>query len=143
MRCIYESDFVSEKQIGIVVEELLKYLHVGDVVLLSGNLGAGKTTLIKSICESWNIPEVSSPTFNLVNEYNGDNKVYHFDFYRVENPDELTDIGFNEYLSDMQSYIMIEWGEKFGRLLPSKRKEVKIVFSEDNLSRKYFLYDNE
>ncbi|MCF8305009.1 MAG: tRNA (adenosine(37)-N6)-threonylcarbamoyltransferase complex ATPase subunit type 1 TsaE [Ignavibacteriales bacterium] len=143
MRRLYESGFLAEKHISTIAEELIKYLQEGDVIIFSGDLGAGKTTLIKLICSFWNIPEVSSPTFNIVNEYFGDYKVYHFDFYRVDDAGELTDIGFEDYLNDLSAFVIIEWGEKFPSLLPHQRKEVQIIFSEDNLSRKYILYENE
>lgn len=89
------------------------------VVVLKGNLGAGKTTLVKEICAQLEVKEnVSSPTFGLVNEYSyGDNQTaYHFDFYRIKNVAEAYDIGFEEYL-DSGNWCFIEWPENIEPML--------------------------
>lgn len=82
------------------------------IFLLEGGLGAGKTTFVKAFCEALDITEpVSSPTFNIVHEYQGNEaRVYHFDLYRLRNVDELEEIGFAEYL-DSGAYAFIEWPE--------------------------------
>lgn len=89
------------------------------IFLLEGDLGAGKTTFVKAFCEMLGIEEpVSSPTFNIVHEYEGNGaRVYHFDLYRLKNMNELGEIGFDEYLPDRQAnldgnaYVFIEWPE--------------------------------
>lgn len=79
--------------------------------LLEGNLGAGKTTFVKAFCNIAGVKaEVTSPTFSLVHEYEGQNYVYHFDLYRLEDADELYKIGFEEYLG-YEGYKLIEWPE--------------------------------
>ncbi len=90
------------------------------IVLLHGDMGAGKTTLIKAIAKQLDIEDpVSSPTFSLVNEYMNikGKKMYHFDFYRIENEEEAYNIGVEDYL-DSGNWCFIEWGEKIENLLP-------------------------
>ena len=92
------------------------------VWVFQGDMGAGKTTLIRAICEALKIQgPVNSPTFSIVNEYttgNGD-PVYHFDFYRIKTPLEAVEIGVDEYFSS-GSFCFIEWAEKIPMLLPEK-----------------------
>src|SRR5699024_10277506 len=83
------------KEFGI---KLGKVLKSGDIVCLNGDLGAGKTTLSKSIGLGLGVDDyITSPTFNLINEYNGRIKMYHFDVYRLDHVDDLYDLGFEEY----------------------------------------------
>jgi tRNA threonylcarbamoyladenosine biosynthesis protein TsaE len=99
-----------------------------DTYLFDAPMGAGKTTLIKAICKGLGIgDEVSSPTFSLVNEYSGTDPVLHFDLYRVESPEELYDIGFEDYL-DRRAYKFIEWPEYAMAFLEEyKTVSIKIV----------------
>jgi tRNA threonylcarbamoyladenosine biosynthesis protein TsaE len=106
-------------------------LEPGDVVILNGNLGAGKTFFIRQALKNLGIDSVSSPTFTLVNEYVGKYKIYHFDFYRINNSSELFDIGFNDYLNDDESVIFIEWGNLIPEILPHKRMEISIQIVSD------------
>lgn len=100
----------------------------GIIIALTGELGSGKTTLSQSIIKKMmKIQDVSSPTFNIVNEYRDKNQtVYHFDFYRLEYENELFGIGFDDYLSDKKSIMLIEWADKFLDMLP--RNYLEIVF---------------
>lgn len=100
----------------------------GIIIALTGELGSGKTTLSQSIIKKMmKINDVSSPTFNIVNEYRDKNQtVYHFDFYRLEDENELFGIGFDDYLSDKKSIMLIEWADKFLDMLP--KNYLKIVF---------------
>jgi len=85
-----------------------------------GQMGVGKTTLIKEICNQLGVLDsISSPTFSLVNEYNTSNKskVFHFDFYRIENEEEALDIGIEEYF-DTSHWCFVEWPENIENLLP-------------------------
>jgi tRNA threonylcarbamoyladenosine biosynthesis protein TsaE len=97
-----------------------------------GEMGAGKTTLIKKIVEVLGSnDEVSSPTFSLVNEYFSETTgtIYHFDFYRIESEDEVFDIGYEDYLYSSH-YCFIEWTEKIANLLPSSHVKVTIKDQE-------------
>ena len=97
-----------------------------------GEMGAGKTTLIKKIVEVLGSnDEVSSPTYSLVNEYFSETAgtIYHFDFYRIESEDEVFDIGFEDYLYSSH-YCFIEWPEKIANLLPSSYVKVTIKDQE-------------
>ena len=102
------------------------------VIAFSGELGAGKTTFIQAICRNLGITvEVNSPTFSLVNEYftpKGDS-VYHFDFYRIETPEELFDMGYEEYFYS-GSLCLIEWPEKAPGLMPENTLMVNIMVGE-------------
>jgi tRNA threonylcarbamoyladenosine biosynthesis protein TsaE len=99
------------------------------IVAISGQMGAGKTTLIKSICQKLGVvKEVSSPTFSLVNEYNtADNKlIYHFDFYRIRSIEEVYDIGYEDYFYS-GNLCMIEWPEMIEELLhPNETTSITI-----------------
>ncbi len=89
------------------------------VFIFQGDMGAGKTTFIKTICEVLGVSEaVTSPTFAIVNEYNGPgNKIYHFDFYRLKTQTEALDMGAEEYFYS-GDYCFIEWPEKIPDMLP-------------------------
>ena len=82
------------------------------IIFLNGPIGAGKTTLIKNLCFQFGVKEVvSSPTFSILNEYSyNDKKIFHFDFYRINNFKEILDIGIYDYV-DSQSLCFIEWGD--------------------------------
>lgn len=102
------------------------------VVLLIGNLGAGKTTLAKGIVEGLGAAspdEVSSPTFTLIHEY-GNGRVYHIDLYRIEEARELATLGLDE-LFDREAVILIEWGERFPQLMPAERIEIRLRSTDD------------
>lgn len=95
------------------------------VVLLIGNLGAGKTTLAKGIVSGLGVAEaheVSSPTFTLIHEY-GEGRAYHIDLYRLEEARQVESLGLEE-LFDRDAMVLIEWGERFPQLLPARRTEI-------------------
>lgn len=131
MKYPLEKKVFSEEETAELAFEFAKELNSGDVVILNGNLGAGKTFFIKKAAFSFGIENVSSPTFALVNEYTGKIKIYHFDFYRINKIEELYDIGINDYLADNESIIFIEWGNLFPDVLPHKRIEININLNED------------
>ena len=121
----------SEKDTNELAEEFSLNLKTGDVIVLNGELGAGKTFFIKRTSEVLGINNVNSPTFALVNEYTGKFKIYHFDFYRINEIKELYDIGFDDYLNDDEAVVFIEWGNLFPEILPKKRIEIVINVLED------------
>ena len=102
------------------------------LVLLRGDLGAGKTTLVKGIAAAFEAAaeeDVTSPTFTLVHEYRGPRaNLYHIDLYRVDTPRELETLGLDDLRSD-RSLLLIEWGEKFPRLL--RERDVEISLEQD------------
>lgn len=108
------------------VAELLIDKFQSKVILFNAPMGAGKTTLIKSICKKLGVKEeITSPTFSLVNEYKGEVKdVMHFDLYRLENSEQLYDIGFEDYL-EKEAYQFIEWPE-YAKLFLDQYQTVEI-----------------
>ena len=100
-------------QLPTIANEIISFAGSSRIFLFYGEMGAGKTTLIKSLCESLGVTEpVTSPTFSIVNEYIGaSQKVYHFDFYRLKNQTEALDMGYEEYFYS-DAWCFIEWPEK-------------------------------
>ena len=106
---------------------LARELPARGVVLLIGNLGAGKTTLAKGIAEGLGAAdrdEVSSPTFTLIHEY-GKGRVYHIDLYRLDEPAAVESLGLDD-LFERDAVTLIEWGERFPELMPARRAEIRI-----------------
>lgn len=106
-------------------------LRKGDVVSLRGSLGAGKTVLAKGIAESLGITEaIVSPTFTIVQEYSGREKLYHLDLYRLSGDDEFESMGGEEFLYP-DGITLIEWSEKIDGMLPDNTIFVDITISDD------------
>ena len=94
-----------------LANKIASKLYGGDIILLNGDLGAGKTTFTKGLAKALGVEEVvTSPTFTFMKEYHGRIPLYHFDMYRVEDEDELYELGLNEYLY-MQGVCVIEWNK--------------------------------
>lgn len=120
--------FISESREETIEfgKQFSRELHPGSVVAFYGNLGSGKTTLIRGICTGLAVNEVvTSPTFTLINEYHGKIPVYHFDFYRITSELELHDLGVEEYFNG-DGICLIEWPEVVHDLLPEKRIEIHL-----------------
>lgn len=103
------------------------------VVLLIGNLGAGKTTLAKGIVNGLGaaeIEEVASPTFTLIHEYGG-GKVFHIDLYRMEDARDVATLGLEDVF-DREAVVLIEWGERFPQLMPPERVEIRIEAADND-----------
>jgi tRNA threonylcarbamoyladenosine biosynthesis protein TsaE len=116
----------SEEETIQLGREIAARLPPRAVVLLIGNLGAGKTTLAKGIVSGLGAAEpenVTSPTFTLIHEY-GD-RVYHADLYRLDRPEELSRLGLEE-IFDRDAVVLIEWGERFPQLMPADRIEIRL-----------------
>ncbi len=123
----------SEAETIALGERLAQSLPARGVVLLIGNLGAGKTTLAKGIVSgrgAASAEEVASPTFTLIHEYGGGH-VYHIDLYRLEEPRELATLGLEE-IFDRDALVLIEWGERFPRAMPPERIEIHIRACDDD-----------
>jgi tRNA threonylcarbamoyladenosine biosynthesis protein TsaE len=120
-------------QLPAIASEILSLAKDYRIFLFYGDMGAGKTTLIKSLCECLETTEtVTSPTFSIVNEYTGSgNKIYHFDFYRLKTQTEALDMGYEEYFYS-DAYCFIEWPEKIPGLLPEHYISVEIKVTGDN-----------
>lgn len=112
-----------------IAKTIASKLKIGDTIVLTGELGAGKTKFTEGFLSFFNMQdEISSPTFNIVNEYtSNDTNIYHFDVYRLENSDEFYAIGGDEYFE--KGISIIEWGEIIEDALPDEY--LKIVFQKD------------
>jgi tRNA threonylcarbamoyladenosine biosynthesis protein TsaE len=118
----------SEEATIALGEQLATALPRKRVVLLIGNLGAGKTTLAKGMVRGLGAAEpedVSSPTFTLIHEYGTEGRVYHIDLYRLDEPRQVATLGLDE-IFDRDAVVLIEWGERFPHLLPAERTEIRI-----------------
>lgn len=118
----------TEAELQPVAQYLIEQAKQNPVITFKGDLGAGKTTLIKEVCKQLGVQEnVSSPTFGLVNVYtgSGEKEMYHFDCYRMKDISEAYDIGFEEYL-DSNNICLIEWPEIIEPLLPPNAISVQI-----------------
>ena len=123
-------------------KSVARAVEKGAVISLVGDLGAGKTTFTKGVARGLGIMDnVTSPTFTILNEYVGEEKkLYHFDFYRIEDPDELVELGFEDYFPSADGLTIVEWAEKAPSVLPKKFYQItfekidddkrKIVFEE-------------
>jgi tRNA threonylcarbamoyladenosine biosynthesis protein TsaE len=110
--------------------EIAQQLPKQAVVLLIGNLGAGKTTLAKGILQGLGVAElddVTSPTFTLIHEYQSpqSRRAYHIDLYRLDTPEQIATLGLDE-IFDHDAVVLIEWGERFPKLMPTNRLEIRI-----------------
>lgn len=120
-------------ELGHAAEKIISFAEDCRLWLFNGDLGAGKTTLIKELCRIFGVVDmVNSPTFSLVNEYRDKNgsRYYHLDFYRIKNEEEALDIGAEEYLYS-GAYCFIEWPSKIPSLLPGDYLSIVIKVEED------------
>lgn len=109
----------------------------GMIFCLYGDLGAGKTLLVQNMAKGMGITEeVTSPTFNLMNVYTGSVHLYHFDLYRLEQEEELDEIGFYDYISDPDGAVVIEWADKFVDSLPEDYILIEIQRDEEEENRR-------
>ncbi len=112
----------------VLVEAIIPLIGKYQVFCFKGELGAGKTTYIKALCQALGVKSAtSSPSFSIVNEYERDNHgtIFHFDLYRLSKPDELVDIGWFDYLNS-EHPLFIEWPEMAQNLIPSDAVTVEI-----------------
>ena len=127
MNIIFSLDQIQEVAEQIIASNPKK------IILFNGEMGVGKTTLIKQLCKSLGVQDAtSSPTFSLVNEYyTSDNQIiYHFDFYRLNKETEALDMGVDDYLYS-GNWCFIEWSEKIASLIPEEHSTVTIKVSEE------------
>lgn len=123
---------ITQSQTTQLAQALCKHLRTGDVVGLIGNLGAGKTTLVKKLAKLWGVREtVTSPTFSLVQIYHAkirgnSARIYHIDMYRIDSEEEAQSLGLQEMFDEKNAIILIEWADKFPNLLPDRTIMVKL-----------------
>ncbi len=120
-------------QIHRAAKEFLEALGDNRIIAFYGEMGAGKTTFIKALCDVLGVEDiVNSPTFTIINEYrtDSDDSIYHFDFYRINKIEEVLDIGFEEYLYG-DGLLLMEWPEKIEPLLPENTLRVSVKVNED------------
>lgn len=120
------------EELGAKAPEILKAFGERKIITFDAPMGAGKTTLIKALCDAIGTNSiVNSPTFAIINDYEtfSGNSIYHFDMYRLKNIGEAIDMGFEEYIYS-GSYCFIEWPEIVEQLLPDERCNVKITVGE-------------
>jgi tRNA threonylcarbamoyladenosine biosynthesis protein TsaE len=123
----------SIEEIGRTAKIILSLNPSSKIFIFNGEMGSGKTTLIKAIIKELGYEgTVSSPTFSIINEYLNGDKIYHFDFYRIKNKNELLDIGIDEYISS-NNRCFVEWPNLITDMLPDKHIELNIdVISSDD-----------
>ncbi|HEX9649233.1 MAG TPA: tRNA (adenosine(37)-N6)-threonylcarbamoyltransferase complex ATPase subunit type 1 TsaE [Cyclobacteriaceae bacterium] len=138
-----EIKYHSINELPSISKEIIDFAENIKVWLFYGEMGIGKTTLIKEICSSLSVKgSVTSPTFNIVNEYfiSDSKKINHFDFYRIENEIEAMDIGYEEYFYS-GNLCLIEWPDQIPNLLPEVY--LKIVMSKESDLRKIQITRND
>ncbi|MEA1939724.1 MAG: tRNA (adenosine(37)-N6)-threonylcarbamoyltransferase complex ATPase subunit type 1 TsaE [Candidatus Caldatribacteriota bacterium] len=113
------------KKIG---EKIAKLIKSGDILLFFGELGAGKTCFIQGIAEELKVKDyVTSPSFTIINEYQGKIPIYHFDLFRLNNFEEIVDLGYEEYFYG-NGLTLVEWAEKLEKNLPVEYLKIIITF---------------
>ena len=126
--CDYRFSSTSEAQTEGLARVLSEALEPGMVLALVGQLGAGKTRLVRAICESLGVDrrDVASPTFVLVHEYDRRLRIFHFDVYRLRQSSDFLDLGADEYLNS-DGVCLIEWADRVEGLLPADHLRIEIV----------------
>ncbi|RJX25085.1 MAG: tRNA (adenosine(37)-N6)-threonylcarbamoyltransferase complex ATPase subunit type 1 TsaE [Desulfurivibrio sp.] len=108
--------------------------QAGDIFTLTGDLGSGKTTLTQAIGQGLAVPAgcfITSPTFSLLHEYPGRIPLYHMDLYRLTSPEEIAELGFEDYLYG-EGLTVIEWPDRLQDLMPASRLDIRLTFTGEN-----------
>lgn len=125
----------SEQETEAIGRELAQRLAPGAVVAFTGDLGAGKTAFVRGMAQGLGISQrVTSPTFTIVNEYDGTTPLFHFDMYRLDSEDDLFDIGWDDYLA-RGGVCAVEWSERIDSALPPDALTVSIARGENDNDR--------
>lgn len=134
-----QKEYISKNEQDTInfATRLAANLKIGDIIVLSGDLGAGKTKFTQGILKYFNLEnEISSPTFTIVNEYKKDNiNIYHFDVYRLEDSSEFYAIGGDEYFEN--GICIIEWGELISDALPNEYIKIDFSRNESNENERF------
>ncbi len=127
---------LSEGELRHWGQELGRSISPPLLVTLTGELGVGKTTLAQAICLGYGVrDEITSPTYALIHEYHAPKSVvFHIDLYRLDSPDQLTNLGWDEIVSS-RSLILVEWPERAGQRLPDDHLAVELDYAADALQR--------
>ena len=124
---IYLDGEEQTKEIGY---RLGKLLTPGSVICLIGDLGAGKTTMTQSLAKAIGVDDyITSPTFTIVNEYEGNMPLYHFDVYRIGSSEEMYDIGYDEYINS-DGVCIIEWANLIEDILPNEYLDIELIYKD-------------
>jgi len=125
---VYLKDEEETKSFGYKLGEIVKK---GSIICLLGDLGAGKTTFTQSLAKGLGVCDyVTSPTFTIVNEYDGRIQLYHFDVYRIGSSEEMYDIGYDEYINS-DGVCIIEWANLIEDIVPEERLTIELKYVED------------
>ena len=120
-----------------LAQNFAKYLKCSDIIVLNGELGCGKTVFVSGIAKYFDIEEqISSPTFTIVNEYEGKMPLYHFDVYRIGSSDEMYDIGYEDYING-EGVCIIEWANLIEDILPDEYLYIELRYKD--MSREMIL----
>lgn len=130
---------MSFDEINIFAKKLANYVNAGDLIALIGDLGTGKTTFSQNFAKELGVTEnLKSPTFNYVLEYfSGRTPLYHFDVYRLGSPEEIYEIGYEDYLNS-DGIVLVEWANIIESELPKEYIEIKLEYFDEN-SRKLII----
>ncbi|KHM51371.1 hypothetical protein NZ47_10885 [Anaerovibrio lipolyticus] len=132
----------SPDETAAIGEKMGRFFSKGIVICLYGDLGAGKTLFTQNLAKGLDIDEdVTSPTFNIMNVYEGRLTLYHFDLYRLEQEYELEDIGFYDYVDDPDGIVVIEWADKFADCLPDDFVLLAIERTDDDDNERRLIFD--
>ena len=125
-----------------IAEKIAPYLKKGDIIILTGDLGSGKTKFTEGILKYFGLEdEISSPTFTIVNEHNARNQnIYHFDVYRLSDVDEFFAIGGEEYFD--KGICLIEWGETIEEVLPENHKKITFLKDQEDENKRIIRLEN-
>ena len=133
---MFEYQSASPEQTAQLAKKIADMIQPGTVICLNGDLGAGKTLFVQSLARALGVDgEVTSPTFNLMNVYEGKMRIFHFDLYRLEQEYELEEIGFYDYADEPDGLVLIEWAEKFPDCLPENYISLEIQRTEHEKQR--------
>lgn len=120
-------------------ERLGKVLQQGDIICLTGDLGAGKTAFTKGIGEGLEVSEfITSPTYTIINEYNGRIPLYHFDVYRLEGVEEMYELGYEEYFFG-DGAVVVEWADIVKEIIPNERLWITILRGKEEDTREIII----
>lgn len=133
----------SEEETFNLGVQLARKLGPGTAVSLEGDLGAGKTALVKGIAKGLGVRDtITSPTFTIVNSYEGDVTLHHFDVYRIDDPEELYEIGWEEYFNP-NDVCVVEWGDRVSQMLPPGALRIRIIRDEAQPDKRTILVERQ